>query len=303
MATGQVTNERTVDVWRAVPSVFNVKMTGPDGAQPAWPRGPNTMGGYQLDGRKDTLQNQALGAFMDHAQVQSAPSQARLDDIAAFENVLFSSHGAKLLADAVAAGTSPLPDVDPPLNADEQAGKAIFNRSCTLCHGGPGLSTPAATGFPVRYNTIISGCVRPVDPMNPPRWRFKACPPRLARNVRMYEITLADGSVVRKPSSDPGRFLLTGVTPPVGTQQGAPPWFDDWEKFDNAPLRGIARTAPYFTNNSADTLEEVVDHYQALFEFVNVVAPTSPLLTTPTGESRRLSDEDKAPLVAYLKKL
>jgi len=34
---------------------------------------------------------------------------------------------------------------------------------------------------------------------------------------------------------------------------------------DTTQLRGISRTAPYFHNNSAATLEEVVDHYEALF--------------------------------------
>jgi len=36
---------------------------------------------------------------------------------------------------------------------------------------------------------------------------------------------------------------------------------------DVTQLRGIGRTAPYFHNNSAATLEEVLDHYDALFLF------------------------------------
>ena len=34
---------------------------------------------------------------------------------------------------------------------------------------------------------------------------------------------------------------------------------------DVTQLRGISRTAPYFHNNSAATLEEVLDHYDAFF--------------------------------------
>jgi hypothetical protein len=49
--TGQLTDETEVDVWRAVPSVYNVKLTGPDPAGSSWFRGPNAQGGYQLDGR------------------------------------------------------------------------------------------------------------------------------------------------------------------------------------------------------------------------------------------------------------
>jgi hypothetical protein len=107
-ATNAVSTETSVDVWRAVPSVFDVKLTGPDGAIP-WPRGPNPTGGYQLDGRKATLQEQALGALEAHAQIVNAPTQRMLDDLAAFQNVLFSSPRARLLADAVRNGTSPLP--------------------------------------------------------------------------------------------------------------------------------------------------------------------------------------------------
>src|SRR5882672_1435287 len=102
-ATNAPSTETSVDVWRAVPSVFNVKLTGPDGLIP-WPRGPNTTGGYQLDGRKANLQEQALGAFTAHAQVQTAPPQQLLDDLAAFQNVLFSSPRVRVLADAVRNG-------------------------------------------------------------------------------------------------------------------------------------------------------------------------------------------------------
>lgn len=115
-ATNLPSAETFVDVWRMVPSVFNVKLTGPDGQNP-WPRGPNPTGGYQLDGRRGTLQEQALGALMAHAQIQVAPNQRMLDDLASFQRVLFTSDGVRELADAVDAGTVPLPDPDPPLNA------------------------------------------------------------------------------------------------------------------------------------------------------------------------------------------
>src|SRR5688572_8420543 len=116
-ATNAVSGETSVDVWRMVPSVNDVRLTGADGANPQWPRGPNTTGGYQLDGRKANLQEQALGAFEAHAQITTPPSSRLLDDLAAFQNVLFSSPRARKLSDAVRAGQLPLPDVDPPLSA------------------------------------------------------------------------------------------------------------------------------------------------------------------------------------------
>ena len=75
-ATAQPSDETFVDVWRSVPTVNDVALTGPDGVNP-WPRGPNPFGGYQLDGRQATLQDQANGALMNHAQVHNACRRSR----------------------------------------------------------------------------------------------------------------------------------------------------------------------------------------------------------------------------------
>jgi hypothetical protein len=47
-------------------------------------------------------------------------------------------------------------------------------------------------------------------------------------------------------------MLLTGQPADIGVM-------------DITQLRGISRNAPYFHNNSAATLEEVLDHYNAFF--------------------------------------
>jgi hypothetical protein len=130
-----------VDVWRAVPTVNNVKLTGPDALNP-WARDPNPSGGYQLDASFGSLQEQALGALHAHAEIQIAPPQRFLDDLSTFQSVLFSSRGVRELSEAINAGVSPPPDPDPPLNELEQAGKVVFTRACGQCHGGPGQSTP-----------------------------------------------------------------------------------------------------------------------------------------------------------------
>ncbi|HET6898205.1 MAG TPA: hypothetical protein VFK70_07650, partial [Vicinamibacteria bacterium] len=213
-ATNAPSAETSADVWRATPTVNDVKLTGPDGVNP-WPRGPNPTGGYQLDARVANLQDQALGALTNHAQVQSAPSAEFLDDLSSFQRVLFTNERVRALADAVEAGVDPLPDPDPALSVLEQQGKAVFARACAQCHGGPGMST--AQSPVIRFHDISSQCPRPVDTVTPPRFVFAPCPPRLARNARTYEITMANGAKVRRTSSDPGRALLTGF---VG---GAPP--------------------------------------------------------------------------------
>jgi cytochrome c peroxidase len=324
--TNAPSSETFVDVWRAVPTVNDVKLTGPDGINP-WPRGPNNTGGYQLDARVMTLQEQALGALINHAQIQGLPPQQLLDDLASFQRVLFTNHRIRALSDAISAGDALLPDPDPPLTELEQQGKAVFVRACSQCHGGPTQSTPQAPV--VRFHRIFSQCPRPVDTATPARFAFAPCPDRLARNARTYEITLSvptpcpppDGRVtpcpltptpgapapplpagarIRRTSSDPGRALLTGF---VG---GALPT-DDWEKLDMPALRGIKSTAPYFHNNSAATLEAVVDHYIEFFKFIqaNAAPGVAPPIASTDGVhfDRQPAPEERAALLAYLRTL
>ena len=222
-----------------------------------------------------------------------------LDDLAAFQLNSLHQRGCSTLADAVRAGIVPLPDPDPPLTALEKQGKAVFTRACAQCHGGPGLST-ALLPVLFRFADIATACPPPVDTVSPPRFVFTACSDAVAKKVRTYEITLPNGTKSGAPSSDPGRALLTGFV-------GGPPPADDWNKLDVPGLHGIRKTAPYFHNNSAATLEDVVDHYIEFFKLVQATAP-------PTGVPPVASTDgihfDRAPtlaekpaLVAYLRKL
>jgi hypothetical protein len=289
--------ETFVDVWRAVPTVNDVKLTGPDGLNP-WPRDPNRSGGYQMDARVATLQEQGLGALLNHAQSPHAPAQQFLDDLHSFQRVLFTNQRVRALSDAIDAGATPLPDPDPPLNALEKQGKVVFVRACAQCHGGPTQSTPQAPV--IRYHEVFAQCPRPVDTVTPARFAFAPCPDRLARNARTYEITLANGTKVRRTSSDPGRGLLTGFV-------GGPQPQDDWNKLDMPALRGIAKTAPYFHNNSEATLEGVVAHYVEFFKRVEAVAPGGvppPVATTDGVHFDRAPKPEEVPaLLAYLRKL
>jgi len=320
--TDQPSNETFVDLWRAVMPVPNVSITGADGLNPVWPPdvrspilgqdpyGPNRQGGYQHDARFATLQEQARGALIAHAQVTVEPPQRLLDDLAAFQQTLFSSPGVKQLADAIASGGT-FPDPDPPLNELEMHGKALFNQACAQCHGGtlhPSTSTPDATLTTVvapiaRYHNIRTACPRPdtdVGQTSPDG--FTPCPDRLARNVRTYQITVGN-AITRVKTSDPGRMLLTGQPGDVGIM-------------DVTNLRGIAKTAPYFHNNSAATLEEVIDHYVAFFKRVIRLNPRPrlPVIVSSDGktvdrgctvpdEHVCIPPEDRAALLAYLRKL
>lgn len=305
--TCQPTDETSVDLWRAVMPVNNVAITGPDHVPPIWPpaprtaimgidpNGPNRQGGYQHDARFGTLQEQARGALLAHAQVAVEPPAGMLDDLATFQRTLYSSPAVEALADAIASGTTPFPDPDPELTGLEQRGKAVFNRACAQCHGGvlhPSGSTSDA-GIPrpirARYHNIQTACPRPTTD------GFAPCPPRLARNARLYRIMLADGRCQFVTTSDPGRLLLTGQPADLGVM-------------DVTQLRGISRTAPYFHNNSAATLEQVLDHYAAFFRSVvrQFVPPNLPAIVSSNGtivDRGFITPDERPALLAYLRKL
>lgn len=282
-----------------MPSILNIAISGADGVEPVWRVGPNPNGGYQLDARIDSLQTQAATALQTHAGASRMPDATWLDDIAAFESAQFSSEGVRRLAFAIQAGQRPFPDPDPPLNALERRGKAIFERACASCHGSakhPSTSTATSPPLAQRYHPILSACPRPKRSWCAKSgcFTFPPCDPALERTVRTYELTLPDGAKRRITTSDPGRLLLSGDLIDADS-------FDPSHGvFDIPQLRGIARTAPYFHNNSAATLEDVLTFYQAFFARREVVAPKSAFINPPFGP---FSEAEKPALLAYLRKL
>jgi cytochrome c peroxidase len=234
---------------------------------------------YQYDGRFASLQDQAFGALVTHAEIQHNPDPSFLNDVAAFQKNQFSSESVRLLAAALASG-GPLPPTDPPLNDLERQGKALFEHHCAACHGGPTQTVPLAVLPPAIHNIHVS---KPLpdfmadlpfapSPLEPRSWAFR--------------VPGQDDPVVLE-STDPGQALLTGS-------------LDDLNNFDINSLYGISRTAPYFHDNSAATLEDVMRHYQLEFEGVRRVIPDFlpwPLRPDP------ITDDQFAPLIAYLKKI
>ncbi|HEY7508865.1 MAG TPA: hypothetical protein VIG50_01365, partial [Vicinamibacteria bacterium] len=212
--------------------------------------------------------------------------------LAAFQSALFSSDAVRELAAAMEAG-APLVDPDPELTPLEAEGKAVFVRACGQCHGNdgshPSQSTPTEHALPgvapiTRYHLIRSTCPRA------PGFGFAPCTAQMMKNVRTYEVTTG-ATTQRITTSDPGRGLLTGNPADFGV-------------FDTPQLRGLSRTAPYFHNNSAATLEETLDHYDAFFRAVKSVNPRAPILTTDgIRHDRPATPEERPALLAYLKRL
>jgi cytochrome c peroxidase len=262
-----------VTLSRAVPPLNMLKHTAP----------------YQQDRTAKTLEEQALGAVNAHMEPTVQPTEEFLETVAEFQRHIFSSAKVKKLSNAIDAGGT-LPDIDPPLTAFERRGKERFDFFCAKCHGGPSQVQnlenrifPPFDGSsnPVSLNVVVS---------NPPPTGFPISPiqgPGFDLPTQRLTVSLPNGTSVVLVSSDPGTVLTdVKALETVGGNQV-------FNRFDIPQLRGINKTAPYFHDHRAKTLEEVVKHYQQFFFFINVVRGLPP---------PQIPDEDIAPIVAYMKK-
>ena len=252
---------RSVVVRRGIPSTLNTPALDPV---------------LMSDGRDPNLRIQAANAIRSHYQSNQAPNHVDLERIAQFQrsDSFFSSPALRNFA--LSGTPPPLPAgttasekrgrrffEDVPLTGDQKAG------SCAVCHSGPMLNqTNAFLPLPVvpgsRFQSVA---VSEFNTANNP--------------VREFIFENPDGikTIVRSP--DPGRALITGDARAFpGDQLNA---------FKIPPLRGIRRTAPYFHDNSAKTLEDVAAHYARFFKLIS-----ASLILTP---------QDQADIVAFMKLL
>ncbi|MEO8428186.1 MAG: hypothetical protein ABI651_13835 [Verrucomicrobiota bacterium] len=238
-----------------------------------------------FDGRESNsdLQHQALGAMHQHAQNTVEPTPEQLDKIAEFERTderFFSSKALKRFAEG-----GPAPKLPPGKTASEKRGREFMNanRQCGVCHSGPMLDTTT------EFETRLGAGSKFAGPgagllLGPASEAFDAdnnlvIHPNNPNPNQAFEITLPDGSSIVAVVPDLGRAAVTGNP-------------DQILDFKIQTLWGIKDTAPYFHDNSARTLEEVVDHYQRFFQLVD--DPASFI---------QLTEQDKADIVAYMKLL
>ena len=253
-----------------------------------------------LDGRQPNLQSQALGAITDHAQATRSVQARELELIARFQQNaprFFTSPALDFFAHG-----GPAPRLPLGRTASEKRGRTFFEDvppdfsvtppnfkvgACAACHSGPLLNqtnqflplpVPPGTRFQsVLVSELNEGGNTPID------FVFHG------QNV--------PGGIIELSSPDPGRALITGraddsdPTSPAST-------FDNLNAFKISPLRGIRHTAPYFHDNSAKTLEDVVEHYRQFFAIVS--DPDGP---GPQPPLIQLTDQDKKDIVAFMKLL
>jgi hypothetical protein len=216
---------------------------------------------YQQDRSAPTLEAQALAAINQHMEPTVPPTQEFLESVAEFQRHIFSSAKVRKLSAAIDAGR-PLPDLDPRLTELERRGKEKFDDFCGRCHGGPAQVqnfenriVPPFDGStnPVSINVVIS---------NPAPNGFPSSPilgPGFDLPTQRFDVDLPNGPTVVLESSDPGTVLIDAkaLETVAGNQV--------FNRFDIPQLRGINKTAPYFHDHRARTLEDVVKHYQAFF--------------------------------------
>lgn len=183
--------DRKIFVWRGVPSIANTASTGP----------------FQLDGRESNLRVQAQSAFTAHSE--GGPlSEAVRTRIADFERAQFSSSRAQLVSLLLELGVPrhlvPIPERTMALSAVERRGRAVYERACAGCHGGP-------TTHEIVNRALHDGLFFELD---------------AAGNV-IFDVPPGQGPVPRlRPHT--GEFLNIGVGLMSGYgQMGAIPSFND----------------------------------------------------------------------------
>jgi cytochrome c peroxidase len=351
--------DRRIFVWRGVPSIADSALTAP----------------YQLDGRVETLEEQAQGAITGHSEGGEV-SKVELERIAAFERSVFSSDRARKVADELASGVEfgKVSDVEASLtlSPEEERGREVYEKICASCHGGankativdrdihdlafPALKpdgtvlfevpatdppTPVLAAQPnnefLNIGSAYEAFLGQLDPdahsftkdLSFPNYRYRFYTDS-SRTVIAADLPPAasfgpggggggpgdpgdpggggvgneldsDGNPIAGPnlaiqffSTDPGRSMITGSP-------------HDFEAFDVPTLRGISKTAPYFHNNAAETLEVVVDlysdHFLARFPSLTLPGEKEPDPDGDIGPPEALTAQHKSDLVAFLKLL
>ena len=264
-------SDRFVTVRRGIPSTLNTPALDPT---------------LMLDGRQPSLELQAQGAILDHAQAPGFPELGDLESLRFFQQTdlsFFSSFELK-----VRALGGPSPHLPRGNTASERRGRRFFEDVppdpsagfkpglCAHCHSGTLMNqtnqfAPMFIQVPIptatRFFNILVGLF---NKGNQPVQDF---------------IFSTPGGDVPVSSTDPGRALITGN-------------IDDLDAFKISPLRGIRKTGPYFHDNSAKTLEEVAAHYTRFFAFV-----TDPDGPGPEQGFIQLTPQDEADMVAFMKLL
>ncbi|WXA98279.1 hypothetical protein LZC95_15745 [Pendulispora brunnea] len=259
---------RTVVVLRrAVPSVRNITFEDH----------------LMYDGRENAdLAHQAIAAVQTHNEPGRLPTQREAEAMSAFQRTLFTSRQLERYAEG-----GPPPELPHGSTPAQRRGRRFFEQRnapdglCAMCHSGPLLNTTNVFNPIEGPNRRIAG-------------NFSSELNANGYPAYTFHFEMPDHTVRTIRSPDPGRTIITGD-----------PCIDDPAActinpgstasiFKIPTLWGVSNTAPYFHDNSAKTLEEMMVHYQRFFHITAVG------LQNPDFE---IDDQEASDIIAFLKLL
>lgn len=274
---------RKVFFWRKSVKLLNVGLTQ----------------GFLNDARARTMFETARGAVFSHTQ----SSDGRFDDLFPLPNG--NDMEAFLFAQVTQPELAALRDPQHPLHQAliddpfytvpvttqaQKRGKKVFIKRCMVCHDTPNvfnnLSNVAALGNGERL------------PNNPPmapsvaRTFDVGVSERNAHGLRFTE-DLGNGQfapIVLPLVKQDGTVVQHTVTFDIGLA-ATTARYEDIGRFKVPQLRGLASQAPYFHDNSAATIEEVVDYFNSPFYNQSRDGKLYPI---------HLSPQQRADLIAFL---
>ena len=303
--TSRIAAHATILIERELPEGV-VLLDDPSATSVVLARGvPSTVNTPALDPalmydmRDQGLQNQAAGAIDRHAQATAPPTAGELDAIAEFQRTDKRFFSSKALHSFAQGGPAPrLPEGH---TASEKRGREFFVDApwnppskkgvCATCHSGPMLNTAN------QFTTDSTGA--------PPGWRafdILVSSRNLMNNpVRSFAVTDPCNVTLEVHSPDPGIMItdvynipmLAQFLPPKELCILHPAFFANM--FKTPQLFGVRHTAPYFHDNSAKTLEQVLEHY-AFFFTSNQGFPI-------TDSNILLTQQDINDIIAFLRLL
>jgi hypothetical protein len=303
--TTRIAAHATILIERELPEGV-VLVDDPSATSVVFARGvPSTVNTPALDPalmydiRNPNLQDQASGAIARHAQATVAPTPDELDAIATFQQTdkrFFSSKALKAFAEG-----GPAPSLPAGRTVSEKRGREFFvdapwappskKGACAFCHSGPLLNTAN------QFTTAATGA--------PPGWRafdVLVSSRNLMNNpVHTFAVTDSCDTTLEVRSPDPG-IMMTGIynipmlaqfLPPKEACILHPAFFANM--FKTPQLFGVRDTAPYFHDNSAKSLEDVLEQYVFFF--------TSNLGFPITDSNILLTEQDRNDIIAFLRLL
>jgi cytochrome c peroxidase len=246
------------------------------------------------DGRAREMIEQARGAVFNHTQDSDvrfddlANAGTRLRDIAAYQEGLLSQPELAALYDPLSADYAALV-ADPfatvnPQTQDEVKGQKVFQQYCFSCHSMPNVFgnrehiDGPPLGYPPAYGHLFDVGVAQRNALG---LEFRRWDPATQTRV----------PVVLPLARQDGALIPWTITDDIGLAASTGR-IEDLHRFKVPQLRRIKDLGPYFHDNSAATLEEVVDYFNSDWYNNSEDGAQYPI---------HLNDDERAELLAFLR--